>query len=66
VGLSLLNYASASSAQVWQLDGGNAIRRLSDVSVSSGRLSVSVPAQSITLLVVGAGNGRPAKKPRRG
>lgn len=66
VGLSLLNYASASSAQVWQLDGGNAIRRLSDVSVSSGRLSVSVPAQSVTLLVVGAGNGRPAKKPRRG
>jgi Glycoside hydrolase family 44 len=66
VGLSLLNYASASSAQVGQLDGGNAIRRLSDVSVSSGRLSVSVPAQSITLLVVGAGNGRPAKKPRRG
>jgi hypothetical protein len=66
VGLTLANFSSASAAQVWQLDASNTIRRLGDASVAGGRLSLTVPSQSITLLVIAPGNGRPAKRPRRG
>jgi Glycoside hydrolase family 44 len=56
VNLTLDNFASAPSAQVWQLDRTNAIRRLSDVAVAGGRFGLSVPAQSITLFVVASGH----------
>jgi hypothetical protein len=56
VNLSLANFASAPSAQVWQLDRTNAIRRLSDVPVADGRFGLSVPSPSITLFVVASGH----------
>jgi hypothetical protein len=51
VTLFLTNFAAAA-AQVWQLTAVNAITRLVDAPVADGRMSLSLPAQSITLLVV--------------
>lgn len=56
VSVDLANFSAASTAQAWQLDAANAIRRLADVAVVGGRLSQSVPPQSITLFVVPAGS----------
>jgi hypothetical protein len=50
--LSLSNFPSGGSAQVWQLDVTNVIRRLPDVAVTAGTVSNLLPAQSITLFVV--------------
>jgi ABC-type uncharacterized transport system YnjBCD substrate-binding protein len=55
VNLTLANFASAPSAQVWQLDRTNAIRRLSDVAVAGGRFGLTVPSPSITLFAVASG-----------
>jgi hypothetical protein len=59
VTVNLANYYPAGSAQVWQLTASNAIARLTDVNVGAGGLSTSVPAQSITLLVIAAGVAPP-------
>jgi len=57
--LNLSNFASAGVAQEWQLAaiaGGNqgqaAITHLSDVTLSSNSLTVSVPMESVTLFVI--------------
>jgi hypothetical protein len=53
--ISLANFRPQSRAQVWQLTSSNVITRRSDVAVSSsGSISTTVPAQSITLFVVPA------------
>jgi hypothetical protein len=62
VNVNISNYAPASQAQVWQLTGANVITRLSDISVSS-TFNVNVPAQSITLLVIGQGASSPTPTP---
>lgn len=41
-----------ATAQVWRLGSSNQIQRLSDVSTTNSVISVTLPAQSITLLVV--------------
>ena len=64
VNVSLSGFSAGSSAQVWQLDAGNVIRRLANVPVSGSSFSQGVPAQSITLYVVPAGGGK-IRKPRR-
>jgi len=55
VTLSLAGFKPAETAQRWQLTASNTIVRLADLSVSSAGLSASVPAQSITLLVLPKG-----------
>lgn len=55
VSLRLTNFFGGASAQAWQLTAANTITRLSDVSIASGILSNTVPAQSITLFVVPTG-----------
>ena len=50
--VSLQNFSPSGVAQVWQLTSSNAIARLSDVNFSGSSFSVTVPSQSITLLVV--------------
>jgi PKD repeat protein len=55
VTVHLANFAAGTSAQAWQLTSSNAITRLADVAVSSGNITTSVPAQSITLLVAATG-----------
>jgi PKD repeat protein len=47
----------SGTAQVWQLTSTNTITRLSDISFSGSTVNVTLPQQSITLLVIPAGNG---------
>jgi len=54
--INLSNFTAAAAAQVWQLTAENAIARLADVPVSGGHISLSLPAQSVTLLVVASDN----------
>ena len=54
--ITLTGFAVAGSAEVWQLAASNAIARLADVVVTGGRIALSLPAQSVTLLVA-AGTG---------
>jgi hypothetical protein len=49
---SLSNFAAAGAAQVWQLTAANGIQRLADAGLSAGTLTLTLPAQSITLIVV--------------
>ena len=62
VTLNLSNFAPGAAAEVWQLTSGNAISRLADVVLSGQSLSVNVPAQSVTLLVIPASGG-PVNQP---
>jgi hypothetical protein len=57
VELNLLNFTAGAKAQVWQINSASqtAIAQLADVPVSGSALAVTVPGQSITLLVVPAG-----------
>jgi hypothetical protein len=60
--VNIANFTSAGTAQVWQLTSSNAITRLADLSVGSG-VNVSVPAQSITLLVIPKAVATPTPTP---
>jgi len=53
--INLSNFAGNGTAQVWQLTSANQITRLTDVSTANDTISISLPPQSITLFVVGAG-----------
>lgn len=52
VALNLTNFADGGKAQAWQLTAANAITRLADLSLANGKTQITVPAQSITLLVI--------------
>lgn len=52
VKLKLAHFSKAGTAQVWRLDSGNRIQRLSDIAWSGRTLSDTAPAQSITLYVL--------------
>jgi Glycoside hydrolase family 44/SdrD B-like domain len=60
VTVNLANFTSAGQAQVWQLTSANAISRLNDLSYTGNSLQLSVPAQSVTLLVLPKGTAAPA------
>jgi PKD repeat protein len=62
VTLSLANFTAGAAAQVWQLTSANAINRLADVAVTGTSLALTVPSQSITLVVI-AGSSGPANQP---
>jgi PKD repeat protein len=49
--LDLQNFTAGGAAQVWQL-ASNAITRQADVPLSGGRLTTTLPPQSVTLFVV--------------
>jgi hypothetical protein len=55
VSVSLANFTSAGRSEQWQLSSTNAISRLADLSFSGATLTTTLPAQSITLLVIPAG-----------
>ncbi|GAB4453829.1 MAG: glycoside hydrolase family 44 protein [Armatimonadaceae bacterium] len=59
VTLNLANYSAGSAAQIWQLTSANTISRLSDVAVSGGAVKLTVPAQSVTLVVLAKGTTPP-------
>lgn len=50
--IAISGFAPHRTAQAWQLTSSNAITRIADVTVAGGSLSVSLPAQSITLFVM--------------
>ena len=52
VTVSLANFLSGLAAQAWQLTSANAITRLTDVAIKNSTLTVTLPAQSVTLLVI--------------
>jgi hypothetical protein len=59
---SLANFGG-TTAQVWQLTSANAIVRQGDAAVSGGSLSLTLPAQSVTMIAVAPG-GTPPSAPR--
>ncbi|HJU56126.1 MAG TPA: glycoside hydrolase family 44 protein, partial [Pyrinomonadaceae bacterium] len=59
VTVNLSNFTGAGSAQVWQLTSANAITRLNDLAYTGNSLQLSVPAQSVTLLVLPKGANVP-------
>ena len=52
VTLSLANFNASRAAQAWQLTSAGAITRLTDLPVTAGALTITVPAESVTLLVI--------------
>jgi hypothetical protein len=60
VNLHIANFSVGGAVQVWRLSATNTITRVADASVSSGTLTATLPAQSITLFVVPAGTTQTA------
>jgi hypothetical protein len=52
VTLNLANFTNSGTAQVWQLDSTNTIRRLGDLTVATNSVNTILPAQTITLFVL--------------
>ena len=50
--ITLGNFAASGNAQQWQLTSSNTINHLADVVRNGSTLSLSLPPQSITLLIV--------------
>ena len=61
VTLAFPGFPAAGAAAVYQLTAANTISRLADLTAASGAVSVTVPGQSVTLLVV-ARSGGPANQ----
>jgi hypothetical protein len=62
--INLAHFANANVAQAWQLTSANTIARLADISISGASFTVTLPAQSVTLFVIGANrNGSPPRPP---
>jgi chitodextrinase len=53
--LALASFTPGNAAQVWQLKAGARVTRLADVTLSQGRLTATLPPQSVTLFVVPKG-----------
>jgi len=60
--INLSTFAHRGTAQVWQLTAANAISRLADVGFGGTSFVVTLPPQSVTLLVV-SGNGSVPRPP---
>jgi hypothetical protein len=54
VTINVAHFADRGTAQLWQLTAANAITRGPDVTVAASSVALTLPAQSITLLVVGS------------
>ena len=63
VTLNVANFTPAGSAGVYQLTAANVIRQLPDQPVSGGAVTLSVPSQSITLLVLPKAGDTPPAAP---
>ena len=63
VTINLANVSHRGTTQVWQLTAANTIQRLADVNFSGDSVSVTLPAQSITLFVVPASSTLPPSAP---
>jgi hypothetical protein len=54
--INLANFTHGGVAEVWQLTAANTITRLANVAIGGGSFGVTLPPQSITLLVVAQAN----------
>jgi hypothetical protein len=63
VTINLANVTANGAAQVWQLTSANQINRIADVNISNNSISGNLPAQSITLFVIGASTTVPLVAP---
>ena len=54
VTVCLTNFPAAGNAQIWQLTASNVITRLPDALLTNGSYGATLPAQSLTLLVLPA------------
>lgn len=61
--INIANFAAGGAAQAWQLTSASAIARLSDVNFGGNSFNLTVPAQSITLLVIAAAVPTPTPTP---
>jgi hypothetical protein len=61
--INLAHFANANVAQAWQLTSANTITRLADISISGASFNVTLPAQSVTLFVIGANRTGPPRPP---
>ena len=61
--VSLSNFSGSAPAQAWQLTSANAITRLNDINFGGSNINLTVPAQSITLLVIAAAMPTPTPTP---
>jgi hypothetical protein len=52
VAINVAHFADRGTAQVWQLTSANAITRAADVAITASSITLTLPPQSITLLVV--------------
>jgi hypothetical protein len=50
--INVTNFIGAGTSQVWQLNSSNVIAQLPDLTYANGELQTTVPAQSVTLLVL--------------
>jgi hypothetical protein len=57
VAVSISDFSAGGTAEAWQINSASqtSIARLADVPVSTGTVSLTVPSQSITLLVIPPG-----------
>jgi hypothetical protein len=53
--INLANFSAGPAAQAWRLTATNVITQLADIPVTGNSLSLTLPLQSITLLVVPPG-----------
>ena len=58
--INLANFPAGAAAQVYQLTAANTINHLADLSVAANALTLSAPAQSITLLIIPPSSSAPA------
>jgi hypothetical protein len=57
----LANFPSSGTAQVWQLSGnGSAIQHLTDTTLLNSNVALTLPPQSVTLLVISSVQAAPA------
>jgi hypothetical protein len=50
--IDLTNFTGTGTAQVWQLNSSNVIARLPGLNYTNGALQMTVPSQSVTILVL--------------
>ncbi len=63
VTLNLANFAASGTAQVYQLTSANTISHLSNITFTGTSISTTLPAQSVTLLVIPATGTTPPPPP---
>jgi glycosyl hydrolase family 44 len=61
--VNVANYAGTGPVRAWQLTSANAITRPADVAYGGNSFSATLPAQSVTLFVLGGSSNPPPPPP---